>query len=288
MQNVKKEFSNLETLISIALKEDEVLNDITTKFFLGDSPNAKAVLIAKADGILCGVDIFKKVFESVDPSCKIVSNFSDGQDIKTGDKILYISAKDSTILSAERTALNFIQHLSGIATITNSFVKALKNSKAKIFDTRKTIPAYRELAKYAVVCGGGKNHRMNLAEMAIIKDNHLSLIKDLPKQVKLFRQEYPGICVEVECEKFAQVQQAIDARADLIMLDNMGLADTRQAIDLIRKNSTKDYHPEIELSGGIKKDGLDKIKDLDVDRISIGVLTHSPLALDMSLEITIS
>jgi nicotinate-nucleotide pyrophosphorylase (carboxylating) len=178
--------------------------------------------------------------------------------------------------------------LSGIATITNYFVNALKGYKAKIYDTRKTIPGLRLLAKYAVACGGGSNHRMNLSSMAIIKDNHLKFVKNLSESIKEFRQKHKGIMVEVECENIEQVKHALMAKADLIMLDNMSMTDINAAAEQIRKLSNVEYKPEIEISGGINKENVEQIKYLDVDRISIGFLTHSAQALDMSLEITIS
>ncbi|MDR1952183.1 MAG: carboxylating nicotinate-nucleotide diphosphorylase [Elusimicrobiota bacterium] len=282
-----KNIINADCLIKEALKEDAADNDVTTNFFIGNNRKAKAVLIAKADGVLCGVEIFKRVFKIADKNCKVISNFSDGDVLKKGDKILEVSGGAKPILSAERTALNFIQHLSGIATTTNRFVKALKSSKAKIFDTRKTIPAFRQLAKYAVRCGGASNHRMGLSSMVIIKDNHLRLIKDLSKEIELFRKAYKNIPVEVECQNFSQVKKALNARADLIMLDNMKFKDMKEAIKYIRAYSKNSYKPEIEISGGVNEKTAKKFASLDIERISAGMLTHSSKALDMSLEITI-
>ncbi|MDR2771955.1 MAG: carboxylating nicotinate-nucleotide diphosphorylase [Elusimicrobiota bacterium] len=283
-----KNITEIDCLIRKALQEDDAAHDLSTEYFVGQNRSAKAVLIAKDDGVLCGIDVFKRVFKIVDSKCEIVSKLSDGTIVKKGDKIMEISGKAEPILSAERTALNFIQHLSGIATITNKFVNSLKSAKAKIYDTRKTLPAYRRLAKYAVRCGGGNNHRMNLSSMVIIKDNHMRLIKDLSKEVEVFKKKHKNIPIEIECQTFPQVEKALEAKADLIMLDNMNLKDTKAAIKHIRASSKGSYKPEIEISGGVNDKTLSKFAALDVERISVGMLTHSSKALDMSLEITIT
>ncbi|AKL97915.1 carboxylating nicotinate-nucleotide diphosphorylase [Endomicrobium proavitum] len=279
---------NLQNIINSALEEDGVFNDITTREFISKDKKAKAVLIANKGGVLCGVECFIKVFKTIDKNCKIKVNIGDCSKIKKGDKILEISGRAHAILSGERTALNFLQHLSGIASITNEFVTAAKGSKTKIYDTRKTIPGYRELAKYAVRCGGGANHRMGLFDMVLIKDNHISLTNNLTEKINNFRRKHKNILVEVECENSAQVGHALQARADIIMLDNMGYAQTKKMIELIRKYSTKDYRPEIELSGGINRATAKKYAKLNAERISIGMITHSAPALDITLETTIN
>jgi nicotinate-nucleotide pyrophosphorylase (carboxylating) len=177
--------------------------------------------------------------------------------------------------------------MSGIATLTNKFVTSINNGKTKIYDTRKTIPGYRELAKYAVRCGGGTNHRMGLYDMALIKDNHLKLTKDLTAEIIEFRKKHKNIPVEIECENIKQVEQALDSKADIIMFDNMTFENTKKMIALIRKRSTKGYKPEIEISGGVNLKTARKFERLDADRISIGMITHSSSALDVTLEITI-
>ncbi|MCA6085488.1 carboxylating nicotinate-nucleotide diphosphorylase [Candidatus Endomicrobiellum agilis] len=280
-------FINVSNLIDLALKEDSVFDDITTKEFVPSDKQAKAVLIANNSGILCGTDIFIKVFKTVDEKCKVSLKIKDGSQVKRGDKILEITGPACAILSGERTALNFLQHMSGIATLTNKFVTSVNNNKIKIYDTRKTIPGYRELAKYAVRCGGGTNHRIGLSDMVLIKDNHLKLTKDLTVEISEFRKKYKNIPVEVECENIKQVEYALDAKADIIMLDNTDFKNTKKMIALIRKNSTKEYKPDIEISGGINLKTAKKFAKLDVDRISIGMITHSSPALDVTLEITI-
>ncbi|GHT77203.1 hypothetical protein AGMMS50222_10590 [Endomicrobiia bacterium] len=177
--------------------------------------------------------------------------------------------------------------MSGIATITNQFVTSIDNGKTKIYDTRKTIPGYRELAKYAVRCGGGTNHRIGLYDMVLIKDNHIKLTKDLTTAIAEFRKRYRKIPVEVECENIKEVKQALDAKADIIMLDNTSFKNTKEMIDLIRKSSAKKYSPEIEISGGVNLETAKKFSKLDAERISVGMITHSSPALDLTLEITI-
>ena len=278
---------NIDILIKLALKEDVIFKDITTKEFIPKDKKAKAILFAKKAGILCGVDIFVKVFKSIDQNCKITLKLKDGIKIKEGDKILEIDGLAKSILAAERTALNFLQYLSGIATLTYSFVQAVKNGRAKVYDTRKTLPGYRELAKYAVRCGGGHNHRMSLYDMALIKDNHLKLTKDLTTKVANFRKTYKKTSVEIECETIQEIKQALDAKADIIMLDNTSINNTKTMIKLIRDNSNAKYKPEIEISGGVNLKTARNFSKLDIDRISIGMLTHSVSALDLSLEVII-
>ncbi|MDR3253451.1 MAG: carboxylating nicotinate-nucleotide diphosphorylase [Endomicrobium sp.] len=278
---------NTDILLNIALEEDNVFNDVTTKEFIPKDKQSKAVLIANQSGVICGVELFVKVFKTIDKRCKVFLKAKDCAHVNQGDKILEITGPAYAILSAERTALNFLQYMSGIATLTNKFVTAINNSKAKIYDTRKTVPGYRELAKYAVKCGGGTNHRMSLADMALIKDNHLKFTKDLTVEINKFRKKYKNIPVEIECENIGHVKQALDAKADVIMLDNTTLKNTKKLINVIRKNSTKEYKPEIEISGGVNLKTVKEFAKLDVDRISIGMLTHSSAALDTTLEITI-
>ncbi|MCL2144205.1 MAG: carboxylating nicotinate-nucleotide diphosphorylase [Endomicrobia bacterium] len=279
---------NTKNLITLALKEDGVFNDITTKSLIPAAKKAKAVLIANKPGILCGVDISAEVFKSIDKKCKVKTKKNDGSKIKKGEHVLEIEGPAYAILTGERTALNFLQHLSGIATLTGEFVAAAKNGKTKIYDTRKTIPGYRDLAKYAVRCGGGVNHRMGLSDMVLIKDNHLFLTKDLTSKVNQLRKKYKKMLIEVECENIDQVKHALEAKADIIMLDNTGLANTKKMINLIRKSSIGNYKPEIEISGGINLKTVKQFAKLGIERISVGMMTHSAPALDITLETTIS
>jgi nicotinate-nucleotide pyrophosphorylase (carboxylating) len=279
--------NNIDSLIDLALREDGVFDDITTKEFIPKGKQAKAVLIANSLGILCGVDIFIKVFKTIDKKCKVSLKMKDCSRIKSGDKILEVTGRAYTILSGERIALNFLQYMSGIATLTNKFVTSINNGRTKIYDTRKTIPGYRELAKYAVRCGGGVNHRMGLYDMVLIKDNHLKLTKDLTTKISEFRKKHKNIPIEIECENIKQVERALNSKVDIIMLDNTTFENTKKMIALIRKSSIKGYNPEIEVSGGVNLKTARKFAMLDADRISIGMITHSSSALDVTFEITI-
>jgi len=276
------------SLINLALEEDSVFNDITTKEFVDKDKRAKAVLVANESGILCGVGVFIEVFKTIDERCNISLDKQDCSQIERGDKILEITGPAQAILSGERTALNFLQYMSGIATLTNKFVILLNDSKAKIYDTRKIIPGYRKLAKYAVRCGGGTNHRMGLADMVLIKDNHLKLTKDLIAKVNTFREKYKNVPIEVECESIEQVKQALEAKVDVIMLDNTDFEDTKKMIVLIREYSNEKYKPEIEISGGVNIKTVKEFAKLDIDRISVGMITHSSPVLDLTLEITVT
>ena len=279
---------NIKNIIIAALKEDGAFNDITTKEFIPKDKKANVVLIANKPGVLCGVDFFTQVFKTIDKRCKVVSRLKDCAKIKKGDIILKMTGPAQAILPGERTALNFLQHLSGIATLTSEFVSSVKSSKTKIYDTRKTIPGYRELAKYAVRCGGGANHRMGLSDMVLVKDNHLKLAENLSNKIAAFRKRHKNILVEVECENINQVRHALAAKADIIMLDNTNYQDTKKMIAIIRKNSSKTYKPEIELSGGINLKTAKQYARLNAERISIGMITHSAPALDITLETTIN
>jgi len=278
---------DIDTFINFALEEDSVFDDITTREFVPKDKQAKALLIANKDGILCGVDIFVKVFKVIDGKCKASLKMKDCARVKQGNKIAEITGPAYAILSGERTALNFLQHMSGIATLTSEFVASANNGKTKIYDTRKTVPGYRELAKYAVRCGGGINHRMGLADMVLIKDNHLELIGDLSVKISEFRKKHKDIPVEVECENMEQVKHALDAKADVIMLDNTTFKNTKIMVGFIRKYSTEKYRPEIEVSGGVNIKTVKEFAKLDIDRISVGIITHSSPALDFTLEITV-
>jgi nicotinate-nucleotide pyrophosphorylase (carboxylating) len=280
----------LTTLIKIALEEDGAFNDITSKEFVTLDKKAKAVLIANKDGVLAGVDIFVEVFKTLDDSCEAVIKKKDSSILNKGDEILEITGPARVILSGERTALNFLQYMSGISSLTSSFVKAVSsnNGKPKIYDTRKILPGYRELAKYAVRCGGGTNHRMGLSDMVLIKDNHLRFIENLASTIAEFRKKYKDIKIEVECENLTEVNNALAAKADIIMLDNTVPETACKMIDVIRKSSTQNYKPEIEISGGINAETLKEFAKLDIDRISIGMITHSAPTLDAALEVTIN
>ncbi|MDR0401858.1 MAG: carboxylating nicotinate-nucleotide diphosphorylase [Endomicrobium sp.] len=274
-----------DDIINFALEEDMVFSDITTNGFICKNKLAKAVLIANKPGILCGVDIFTRVFRIINKKCNFQLKKNDCSRLKKNDEILTISGPVYAILSGERTALNFLQYMSGISTITNKFVKSVGNCKPKIYDTRKIIPGYREIVKYAVRCGGGINHRKNLSDMVIIKDNHLKFIKNLTFKINEFRKKNKHILIEIECENIKQVKKALNVNADVIMLDNTNFEDTKKMISFIRKHSIYGYNPEIEISGGVNIKTIKKFAKLDADRISVGIITHSSPILDLTLEI---
>lgn len=274
--------ADTKQLIATALREDRASRDITTRPLAGANEMINGRLIAKADGILCGMEIFKEVFQTLDKRCRIVSRRSDGQTVRDGQVIATLSGPVRAVLAGERTALNFLQHLSGVATLTGRYVQETRGTGAKILDTRKTLPGLRALQKYAVRCGGGTNHRMDLADMALIKDNHLKLAHGMRPAVQRIRKARPSVKIEIECENMAQVKEAVTSGADIIMLDNMTASQMRAAIRLIRGAGKK---IAIEISGGVTLATVKKFALLGVDRISVGALTHSVSALDISLEL---
>lgn len=282
--NIIKE---IDKIVKLALEEDCAYNDVTSKSLSLNNKIASAELIAKDNGIICGIDAFKYVLLKLDKNFKFNVFFQDGQVVKKGDIILTLKGPAAPLLAGERTALNFIQKLSGIATTTNKFVKIIKGSRACIYDTRKTLPGFRNISKYAVRCGGGQNHRMNLSDMVLIKDNHLALIDDLTKKVKEIRKKYKKLKVLIECEHENHVKNAIAAGADIIMLDNMKQPLLKRMVKLIRNSSTKTYKPLIEISGGVNFQTIKNYAKLGIERISIGMITHSAPSLDISLEVEV-
>jgi len=282
--NIIKE---IDKIVDLALEEDCAYNDVTSKSLSLETKTASAVLIVKADGIICGIDVFKHVLLKLDKSFKFKVFFKDGDKVKKGDVILTLKGPAAPLLAGERTALNFIQKLSGISTTTNQFVQIVKGSKAGIYDTRKTLPGFRNVSKYAVKCGGGQNHRMNLSDMVLIKDNHLALIDDLTAKVKEIRKKYKKLKILIECENEQHVKNAILAGADIIMLDNMKQPLLSRMVELIRSNSTNTYKPLIEISGGVNFETIRNYASLGIERISIGMITHSAPSLDISLEVDV-
>jgi nicotinate-nucleotide pyrophosphorylase (carboxylating) len=273
----------IDEIIDRALTEDLGSGDITTNALINDDWQGKAYFLVKANGILAGIKIAKRVFLKVDPGLKIAILIQDGNDIRPGDIIARVTGRLAGILKAERTALNFLQHLSGIATETSRYVNAVKGLPVKILDTRKTTPGLRALEKYAVKIGGGQNHRMDLSDGILIKDNHLAILlkqgMSLKDAVVMAKHKAPThLKVEVEVQTPQAAQQAAEAGADIIMLDNMKPVDMRQAVRLINKRAL------IEASGGINLTNVRAAAETGVDFISIGALTHSVKALDISLE----
>ena len=271
---------NLKKIVKQALEEDIGSGDITSAV-VPENKASKTVIFSREQGILCGINIAKTVFLSVDKETEFNILIKDKTIIKKNQIVAEIYGKTRSLLTAERTALNFLQHLSGIATTTRLFVDKAKDYKAEIYDTRKTIPGLREIEKYAVRCGNGHNHRLGLYDMILIKDNHLKAAGSVKKAVKAVRKKYPKKPVEVEAKTINQVREALAAKADIIMLDNMSKADIIKSIKLIKKKAVT------ELSGNITLANIRDYAKLGANRISIGsALTLSSKALDFSMKIT--
>jgi len=272
--------TQLERTIAAALAEDGAHNDLTTIATILSDRRARATLIAKEAGVVAGIPLALEAFRQLDGKCAIRVDLEDGTPVATGTPVLFVTGHARAILSAERVALNFLQKLSGIASLTARFVEAVKGTKAKILDTRKTTPGWRQLEKYAVRAGGGVNHRQDLAAAVLIKDNHLSALDgDVVLAIRRARDLVPdGIKVEVECDTLDQVALAIEGKADIILLDNMPPAKMREAVAKVGGKAI------IEASGGVRLDNVRAIAESGVDWISVGAITHSAKALDLGLD----
>src|ERR687895_2303445 len=270
----------LNSWVQSALNEDGALNDLTTIATVVSERRARGALVAREAGVICGVPLALETFRIMDPKVAIRVDAEDGTRVERGAPILFVSGHARGLLSAERVALNFMQHLSGIATLTARYVDAVKGTKARILDTRKTLPGWRPLEKYAVCAGGGKNHRSDLSNGILIKDNHLSALDgNIELAVRRSREIAPaGMKVEVECETAEQVAQALAAGADIIMLDNMSPELMAQCVRMVNGRATT------EASGGVNLGNVRAIAETGVDWISIGALTHSAPALNLALD----
>lgn len=272
--------TELKVAVAAALEEDDARHDITTAATVLSDRRARCRLISRQAGVMAGLALAHEAFEQLDRTVTIRVEHEDGSRIGANTSVMFLSGHARGLLSAERVALNFAQRLSGIATLTARYVDAIAGTGAQILDTRKTTPGWRRLEKYAVRCGGGLNHRINLSSSVLIKDNHLAAVDgDIALAVKRARAVGPaGIKIEVECDRLDQVRIAIDAGADVIMLDNMGLADLREAVKLV------DGRAVTEASGGVTLDKVRLIAETGVNWISVGALTHSAPALDLALD----
>lgn len=269
----------IDDLILSALKEDMPLGDITTDNIMAPDSRSKAVLLAKQDAVIAGLDVFERVFRLLTADFVTRRNIQDGHQVKKGDIFLEFEGNTSALLRGERTALNFLQHLSGIATKTFEFSSKVKGLPVKVVDTRKTVPGLRFLDKYAVKMGGGQNHRLCLSDGVLIKDNHIKAAGGIKNAIQKVRGQIPHtIKIEVETETMAQVEEAIEAGADIIMLDNMSLDMMKQAVRLINKRAV------VEASGNVNIDSIYDIAITGVDIISVGELTHSVKAVDISMK----
>ena len=272
----------LDKTIKIALEEDLGSGDLTTDAIVDPMKTGKAVLEAREDMILAGLQVFERTFKLLDYTMEFESYFIDGQTVQTGEKICIVSGPLSTILKAERTALNFVQRMSGIATLTRKFVEKARSSDVRIVDTRKTVPGLRLFDKYSVRMGGGYNHRMGLFDGILIKDNHIAAAGSISRAVTLAKEKAPHtIKVEVEVEDLEGLQEAIDAGADMVLLDNMKADIIKKAVKIAEGRVIT------EASGGIMLDNIHEIASTGVNLISIGALTHSATSVDVSLEVII-
>ena len=270
----------LHALVKNALDEDGAFNDLTTIATVVSDRHARGRLVARAPGVLCGISLALEAFRTLDPKVTMRVDCEDGTPLMPGDSILYLSGHARALLAAERVALNFLQRLSGVASMTARYVDAVSNTNAKILDTRKTTPGWRLLEKYAVRAGGGTNHRLNLSTAVLIKDNHLASVDgDVALAVRRARDLAPvGTKVEVECDRIEQVQAALEAHADIIMLDNMSTTQMQACVALVAGRALT------EASGGVNLDSVRAIAETGVDWISVGALTHSAPALDLALD----
>lgn len=270
---------NADDLILSALKEDITSEDISTNSVMPSYKKGQVELIAKQDGILAGLDIFKRVFELLDEKTEFEFYFKDGDTVKNKDLIGIIKGDIRVLLSGERTALNFLQRMSGIATYTNEVASLLKGTKTKLLDTRKTTPNMRIFEKYSVKVGGGYNHRYNLSDGILLKDNHIGAAGSVANAVKMAKEYAPFVRkIEIEVENLDMLKEALDAGADIVMLDNMSVDDMKKAVEMAKGKA------ETECSGNVTKENIKKLTDIGVDYISSGALTHSAPILDLSLK----
>ena len=276
-------YTKIDTLIDLALEEDATYGDVTSQSIFSADHVSRATILAREDMVVCGLDIAKRVFHRVDPGMKVSLEASDGDQLTNGSTVLKAEGSTISLLIAERTALNFLQRLSGIASLSQEYANATVGTGVRIVDTRKTTPGWRALEKYAVRCGGCFNHRSSLGEHVLIKENHITAAGSLKKAVKLAKDFAPHCAkIEVETESLDDVKEALKAGAEVIMLDNMSPSQIQQAVTLINKAAT------IEVSGGISLDTISDYALPGVDVISIGALTHSAPAADFSMIIPLN
>lgn len=271
--------TNADPLIRMALAEDITSEDISTNAVMREAKQGEVDLICKEDGIIAGLSVFKRVFTLLDADTEVTFFCQDGDAVKQGQKMGVVRGDIRVLLSGERTALNYLQRMSGIATYTNSITKLLAGSKTKLLDTRKTTPNNRIFEKYAVKAGGGYNHRYNLSDGVLLKDNHIGAAGSVAKAIEMAKEYCPFVRkIEIEVENLDMVKEAADAGADIIMLDNMSHDVMKEAIRII------DGRAETECSGNVTRENIAKLIDLGVDYISSGALTHSAPIMDISLK----
>lgn len=270
---------NADHLILMALEEDISSEDVTTNAVMREAKQGRADLICKQDGVIAGLNVFQRVFELLDDKIQVKMYYKDGDNVKKGDLLAEVTGDIRAILSGERTALNFLQRMSGIATYTRSVVELLEGSGIRLLDTRKTTPNMRIFEKYAVKAGGGFNHRYNLSDGILIKDNHIGAAGGVAQAIRMAKEYAPFVRkIEVEVENIDMLREALEAGADIIMLDNMSHEDMKKAVEMVGGRA------ETECSGNITKENIAKLADIGVDYVSSGALTHSAPILDVSLK----
>ena len=278
MNNISMKL-NADNLILLALQEDITSEDITTNSVMRDYQLGEVELICKEDGVIAGLDVFKRVFELLDDKTEVTFTCVDGEEVKKEQKLGIVRGDIRVLLSGERTALNYLQRMSGIATYTRNIADLLKGSKTKLLDTRKTTPGMRIFEKYAVKVGGGYNHRYNLSDGILLKDNHIGAAGGVKEAVLMAKEYAPFVRkIEVEVENLDMLKEALEAGADIIMLDNMSVEDMKEAVRLTAGRA------ETECSGNVTKENVARLVDIGVDYISSGALTHSSPILDLSLK----
>lgn len=269
----------VDPLIESALKEDVTSEDVTTNSVMPERTMGQVDLICKEDGVICGLQVFARAFELLDETTEIKLFVKDGDQVKAGQLMGTVTGDIRVLLVGERTGLNYLQRMSGIASYTNSIAKLLKDSKVKLLDTRKTTPNNRIFEKYAVRVGGGNNHRYNLTDGVLLKDNHIGAAGGVKQAIEMAKEYAPFVRkIEVEVENLDMVKEAVEAGADIIMLDNMEHDVMKEAVEIIAGRA------EIEISGNVTRENISKLIDLGVDYISSGALTHSAPIMDISLK----
>lgn len=270
---------NADELIKMALKEDISSEDVTTNSVMPGPQAGEVELICKQDGVICGMDVYERVFKILDEDTIVEKYVKDGDKVTKGQLMAKVKGDIRVLLSGERVALNYLQRMSGIATYTNQVVKLLEGSKTVLLDTRKTTPNMRIFEKYAVKCGGGQNHRYNLSDGILLKDNHIGAAGSITKAVQMAKEYAPFVRkIEIETESLEQVKEAVEAGADIIMLDNMDVATMKEAVAIINGRA------KTECSGNVTKENIKNIIDSGVDYVSSGALTHSAPILDISMK----
>ncbi len=292
------DFNKIKELVQLAIREDIGTGDITSKLFIPEGSKSDGTLIAKEAGIIAGLPVAAYVLSQIDKDLLLTANIEEGARVEKGAVVASVKGLTLSLLSAERLVLNFLQRLSGIATTTNKFTKKINGYNAQILDTRKTIPGWRYLEKYAVKIGGGANHRMGLYDQILIKDNHLKIMEaekengDISLLVKKAREQTANeVLIEVEVEDLSQIKDVVDANVDIILFDNMIPVKIKEAVEMV-KAFENNRNPEIgrsiltEASGNITIDNVEEYAKTGIDRISVGMITHSTKALDISFDIS--